>query len=343
MDNGILADAAEKERGDAIIAFDKALNLIKGATGISAFVAVANLALGTFLMFFPNVITIGGMFDPDASFGYILFGLLFLGLSVGIGRRSRVCAVLALVALAVDAVMMLMLSYEMFPAIFMRAFFLIGLLSGVTGSFSYHKLRNKYKVSEDPWLVEYTASKKAKTKTAPVVLYIVAACIGLGAMSYGFTQAGTAGRSFEDWVDYSYGMVTVKMPNPRIKVESEPLDDLPGVTHVIAESVTAKCEVVLIVYDGIWLAVDAGIRQTGELETAILSEYVNFLESDMRVTGWSEGIIGSETYWDMHVEHNGNPGVFRCFSGGDDMYIAVIIMHDSDEEGFIEKFLNSIS
>ena len=47
-------------------------------------------------------------------------------------------------------------------------------------------------------------------------------------------------------------------------------------------------------------------------------------------------------YWDMHAEYSGNPSVFRCFSSGNDLYVAVILINDGYEDGFIGKFLDNI-
>jgi len=89
-------------------------------------IAGFHVLFGAALTLFPRLL--GGFLAPSASFETLLFGLAYLGLSVGLHRRSRVCAILVAVAAFANSV-----SWQMsglFARMNMGAYVVQGVLIG---------------------------------------------------------------------------------------------------------------------------------------------------------------------------------------------------------------------
>ena len=115
--------------------------------GIMVLYAVMNIFLGMSLTLSPSFL--GAMFPPSTSFVFIILGLTYLGLSVGVYRHNRACAVITMVVLFADMVFSSMsgniLSHHIIGTI-MRSLLVIGALHGLFCCFKYHTLVKAYKM-----------------------------------------------------------------------------------------------------------------------------------------------------------------------------------------------------
>jgi len=317
---------------------------IKSANSVVIFIAVLNVLIGTLLTFLPDAFSgEGAIFDSSGGLFYIIFGLLYLGLSLGVAKRNRVCLLITALVFVVDAIFLLVNSNGSgIGTYIMRAILIFGLFSGVKYSFSYHSLLKKHSNTSNSEVSELIRVNKPKVKLWQIILCAIIGCVGIGIAVYGF--AGGVyfeGRNFDDWIEYSSGAVTVRMPSSRIDEDTELITDLPGVTYHFAQSDGYVGSVFLITYKDMLGYMGFSASEAQELESVLLEDLVS--EVDGRITNRSSGQIAEQVrYSEVSAIVDGLPSVIRCFSRGSDVYITGIIINRQDNEDFIDKFLDSI-
>ncbi|MCL1829453.1 MAG: zinc ribbon domain-containing protein [Oscillospiraceae bacterium] len=342
---GAEPDPQEFEKTVSVV--DKADKQIKAAAGTVVFIAVINILLGAFLSFFPNVLSgADSMFDSVDGIYYIIAGLMYLGLSFGTNRRSRVCFLIAVGYFVFDAVILLIAGGMSggAAALFMRIVLIWGLFTGTLNSFKYHSLMKKYKDMPGNETADFIRERKPVMKKRQVVFRVILGCLGIGAAIYGFTGGVyIEGRDFSDWTDYSSGAVTVKMPSSYIGEFSEQYPDMPGVTYRFAQSDSYIGSVFLITYSNMLSYAEVTAEEAGELEDILMSELI--IEIDANTSEQSTGAMaGKVRYTQLRIEIQGMPGAIRCFSYGNDVYMAGILLNGKDdlENDYIGRFLESI-
>ena len=193
---GMLREQIDPEELRALyIKLDRARNGVTFAAVFSIIIAVVNILLGTAAILLPGVLLIEDFFVGIGVLDYIIFGVLYISLSIGISRCSRMCAVIAMMVFAADAAAGV---YFGAPPVgyVMKAIMLIGLMQGVIGSIRYNGLKKKYRDSSDREIKEIFASNKPTQKKLHIILAATAVCIGIGSGVYGIAEVSSTGRSY---------------------------------------------------------------------------------------------------------------------------------------------------
>jgi len=325
---------------------DAANKQINGAVGAITIIAVINVLFGTVITIFPDFLGdfAGGIFDPAAAFFQIGFGLLYLGLAVGVSFHSRICAIIALLALVADSVNWVIsggLEHVNVTAIIMRGGLFLGIIGGLIYTFKYHTMVKRHEATVNREVSAAMQENKPRMPKGRIVAFVIIACIGLGALAYGAsTGAFASGRNFEDWTEHTSGAVTMRVPSERISEETERDPDMPGVTILVEESGTRAVLVSLITFQSVLPHIQGWGLSPEDVGLLFLEGVAE--EDDFQVAGWSEGTISGIRYHGVYGQFDGNPIALRAFSSGDDVYIAEIALLSEDDEGLIDLFFDSI-
>jgi len=177
---------------------------IKNAVGAITVIVAINVLLGAVMTFFPDFL--GDFFDPSAAVFGIGFGLLYLALAIGVSFHSRICAIIALVAFAADTALMFIngglahfLEQFNVGAIIMRGGLFLGIIGGLIYTFKYHAMVKRHEATINREISAAIQEGKPKMPKGRIIVFVIIACIGLGALAYGAaTGAFASGRNFED-------------------------------------------------------------------------------------------------------------------------------------------------
>ncbi len=332
--------------------------LLREAVGITLFISIVNILLGAVATFLP-------LFIADSAFaGYngtalAVYGLIFMGMALGIHKRSRACAIIALVIFALDTLLTIyntivlisagggvqIVSYAMKVVIF------IGLIAGIRGCFQYHSLVQTYSAVMDNRPIEMIRQNTRKTNPAVLAVCAVIAAVGVAAAAFGIVQTiqnQNVGTNFEDWQTYTTadGMVSMKIPSAETIEDSEMLDAGGGITvsYETMQSDGSKCSTFLLAYNGI-LATQELKDISAQLEEEMLTSFItggNLTLLD-DITSVPMGDIDCLEV-SMEMEE-GLPGKIRIFSHDSNIYMALIVMNSADgrDSELIDQFMNSIT
>jgi len=156
--------------------------------GTAAVLAGINVLLGAALIFFSGIGV--ATFDLRGTLGgivTIIYGLVFLGLSLGIQRRNRGCAIAALAVLGLDSLQIIVsgesLNWNVLGWM-IRAALVWGTVVGVIACFKYHALARAHLGTLNAEIAEIMQNSKPKIKIWQIILYAIIAIIGLGALVY---------------------------------------------------------------------------------------------------------------------------------------------------------------
>lgn len=314
----------------------KATNkLIGEAVGISIFVAIVNIALGAVLSIFPGILESYGF---DGGFGFVIFGLLYMGMACGIQKRSRVCAIIALVVFAADAILT-MIDGNGVAGYAMKVVIIVGLVQGLRGCFQYHTLVRKAKSELDDRPLEILQADKRTIKTKWFVIFGIIAALGLGCGVYDIASTLVT-QSFEQWETYTSadGVVTMKVPC-EMEEQTESIPNMPGVKYRVASGATMKYESVLISYEGI---ISAKMQdQAEEMDRQLMNAFIQ------QSGGTAEPVETVEfdgiTALEVRATIEGREGVLRTFHVDDTIYVVGMFQNPGQETDTIDQFLSSIS
>ncbi|MCL2829073.1 MAG: hypothetical protein FWD99_10125 [Oscillospiraceae bacterium] len=318
---------------------------IKSAVGAIMVIAVINVLFGAVMIFFPDILAgfAGGIFDPSAAFFQIGFGLLYLGLAVGVSFHSRVCAIIALLALVADSINWVIsggLAHFNVGAIIMRGGLFLGIIGGLIYTFKYHAMVKRHEATVNREISAAIQAGKPKMPKGRIIAFAIIACIGLGALAYGAaTGAFASGRNFEDWTEHASGAVTMRVPSERIVEETERDPAMPNVTILSEESFSRAVAVTLVTFQDIVPLLQSWGLTPEEAGPIFLEGIADEGFQDIR---WSDGTMSGIQYRGAYGRYEGNPVAFRVFFSGDDMYMMGIELRSEDDEGLIARFFDSV-
>lgn len=312
----------------------KATNkLISEAVGISVFVAIINVVLGALVSLFPDLL--GEGYD---GIGLVIFGLLYMGMAWGIQKRSRTCAIIALVVFAVDAVLTVA-SAKGAAGYAMKVFIIIGLIQGLRGCFQYHSLVRKAKSEPDDRPLEILQADKRPVKPMWIVILGIIAALGLGSCVYG-AASSLMTQPFDKWDTYTSadGVVTMKVPC-EMDEDTQTDPSMPGVKVRMASGTTMKYETMLMSFEGI---ISERIKDQAEtMERQLLTTMIE------QADGTAEEVEAVEfngiSALESRATIEGRAGVMRVFHVDDTIYIAGMFQASGQENDTIEQFLDSIA
>ena len=187
---------------------EQAQRSMAGAQGFSIFIAVVNAGLGAILLFLPSFLDLG--LDAANGIGLVLFGVIYFGLAIGIGRYSRACALAAVILMGLDT--LLSLGTGNVGGSAFRAFILLLLIGGTISAFRYHALRRQYAVDPDPQIAALFVRRK---KLGGLNLF----CLIAGGVSLLLLVAGAA---------LSLVSVLAMPGDPKAEVDTWQTQTLPG-------------------------------------------------------------------------------------------------------------------
>jgi uncharacterized protein YsxB (DUF464 family) len=318
----------------------KADKLLKQAVGLTLFIAFVNILLGTFLSLSPSAASGITALNGLNGLSMIVFGVLYMGMALGIHKRSRTCTIIAFAVFVIDAVLTVVSNITSgssagIAGYGMKVVIIIGLVEGLRGCFQYHSLRKKY--SSDSAYSELFSQKK-KAKPVILILCTVVACAGLGAGIFGAVNTFASSNDIEKWNDYTSkdGVVTMKVPSS----VSENQSTQQGMTYWYAESNSLNYSVILTCYKNVFLqrkTTDASVLEKNLIDTFLKQDGAELIAS-------SEGTIGTHSCTDASFTLDGKPGRLRAFSVGSNLYLAAIGNNRSNEADsqLMDDFLNSM-
>jgi len=317
---------------------------IKGATGVVLFLAALNVLLGVIMTFFSDAAFFSdGIFSEyEKGVYYIIPGLLFLGLSFGIVKRSRVCMLIAISYLSIDAILMIINGgfNNSIAFLAMRIIFIISLAAGVRACFRYHTAINEYTVKTESDKPGLKKSLKVKIHRWQIITCAIIGCVGIGTVVYG-SAAGiyTERRNINNWVEYSSGAVTMSMPSSYIEEYSEAIPGIPEARYFSAMSESYDSFAFLIIHQNILDFFELTDETANEIELLVLEDTVYNFGTEI-VNGGVGYFAEKVRYYEAQIEIGDEFGIFRCFSRGNDIYIVGIIITDDDSSfftGFFER------
>ena len=330
---------------------DKVVKQIRDASSTAMFIATLNIGLGA-LFTLISADFIGDIFEdtfiePTVGFAYIIFGLIFLVLSVGIYFRSRLCALAALVAFGADAFLLIRgdgLDFDNIVGLVMRGALLIALLLGTFACIRYHSMRRKFAYSEDVNIAAAVQDSKAKMGAGRLLLYIVVGLVGIATLIYAAsTGVFETGRGFNRWHEHEFFGITVQVPSADIEEETERIDGIPGVV-VSATSATRAVVVELIAFTGITddpEAYNVTHDNLVEFGAAFLDGMMSF--AGVRDRRSSRGTMaGGISYSEVSGTNDGQPFTFRSFVVDGYVYIIGINVASERDTDLFQQFFDSI-
>ena len=186
-----LDNAASSESSQEAEGVRRALEGMKRLAGNIALATVAlagiNVFLGAALAFWPELLD--RLLFLTVSSVPLVFGLLYLVLSIGLYQRSRVFAIATVIVHFTDWVLLFMSGLGSVSTISMaiRLFFLVILFGGLTVSFRYHTLKKKYEVTTNHEIATLIQESKPRVGKAQVIACTIIGLVGIGTLTYALT------------------------------------------------------------------------------------------------------------------------------------------------------------
>jgi len=333
-------------RSAVLEAFIKVAKHISEGSSAAAVVAGINILLGAavLLIFDMAPDTLGAFAaDPYSGLGFIIFGLIYLVLAVGIYKRSRICAFLAMAAFAADSIFMFVSGdfADLLNAgtILMRVAIFLAFFHGLRYCLKFRKLvrENEDEYAEDSDICNMIQTKP-KMKASRIVIYALFAIIGIGAGAWGFVGTG-AGGNFEDWTEYTTGSITVMIPNERVITEEEVIPDLPGVRLITVESTTRPAEVLVMRSQG-FEAMNLPASVMEDMAELMMLGGVEAVTDDFTMS--SGTMLGLPFQRVTGMYRTNRPVEFRAMIINGEIYIVAAVVSREDNIDLIEQFFDSI-
>ena len=335
--------------GVAHEAFEKVAKQVRDASGVAMLIAAINILIGAAITFlaadFVYDILEGAFAGTTHGVYFVIPGLVYLALSIGIYFRSRICALMALVVFAVDS--FLVISNTGFEnmgvgALVMRAGLLIALVLGIFACLKYHSLRKRHNYTTDETIAAIVQTYKARMNIGRILGYVAIGAIGIAALAYAAsTGVFASGRGFDTWHEHQFVNITVRVPSANVVEETEVIPGIPG-TAISATSETRAVFVELIAYTGIRdevpdVADDVLFEFGTELLVIMLDASGAVAESSR--SGTMPGGIG---YYEVTGTSDGTPFSFRTFVAGDDVYVIGLFVERESDMDLFDSFFGSV-
>jgi len=347
-ENDIVNPAQSQEVIDADNAFEKVTEQVRSAASATMFISTINVIIGAALAFIPVHLISEFLddipIDTSIGLGYIIFGLIFLLMSIGVYKRSRLCIIIAMLVFAADTAYIFisddLLNLNIVGTIF-RVSILVGLICGFIASLKYHSLVKRHRKSDNSEILAVIDKYKSKMSVLLIVAYIIIGSVGLGAIAYSFMTGGFAsGRDFETWTEHHFRDVMVRVPSAHVQEEVERIPEIPGGSIVIATSEIRAAAVSLSAYVGFGDVAGMLNLTVAEFEHTLLESVAE--EIGLYITDQSRGNMSGVRYYEIRGVLDTYPAAFRVFTVGDDIYIfSIAVERDSDVE-LIDSFFDSV-
>ncbi|MCL2563788.1 MAG: hypothetical protein FWE08_07115 [Oscillospiraceae bacterium] len=168
----------------------------RNAVFVMMILAAANVLYGAAAVLFLDDGNTAYLWGPGPGIGFLAVGLIFLGFTIGIHRRNRVCAIAAAALLGADTAAAIAVGEFGDWGIvdyLMRGVLVFGAILGLIVCFKYHALRKAHKETENEEIYRLMRRGKPRIKPWQKLVYFLIACIGVGALVYG-VLAGIMGQ-----------------------------------------------------------------------------------------------------------------------------------------------------
>lgn len=185
--NNGLTPEQQREK-DAILATMEKIgkNIREASTGVVIVSAMGMLMAA--IIFFSSGFSLGTLsYHPLDGIVQVLYSLIFLVLAIGIFRRSRVCALIALIFYAGDTIALIFMAGLIGINWFVRAAFLFAFWLGVHHCFKFHAFAKQHITSNDTDILAFIQTRP-KMSTRRRVVYISVAVIGVLIMIFGIAN-----------------------------------------------------------------------------------------------------------------------------------------------------------
>ena len=172
LPNNDIAAERQQEKKAILDTMEKINKNVREASSCVVAVSMMGIVLAALMFFAPNFAE-----HPLDGIVQVLYSLIFLSLSIGIYKRNRVCALIALIIYAADTVFMFIGTGAGGNWI-MRAVFIYAFWMGVRHSFKFHTFAKQHIASNDADILAFIQTKPKMT-TLRRVVYISVAVIGV--------------------------------------------------------------------------------------------------------------------------------------------------------------------
>jgi len=313
---------------------------IREASSCAAVIAGINILIGALIPLFFDFVPDWIAQHPTDSLLYSIAGLVYLILGVGIYKRSRVCAILAMLAFSVDSIAFFVLGgLENFSVgtLMMRGAFFLAFGYGVRYCFKFHALVKEHEASFDSEVAELVSTKPKMTALRRVV-YAILALIGIGGAILAFTSDG--GHNFENWTSHQEGAITMRIPSARVTEERTTDPAVPGLTFVDVHSFSRGAEVVLVRTEGAQQLANVQIGALDFLAYSMLRGGAEMLTD--RLDGYSGAMQGTSYQALSGLYRDRHPFEFRALVIDGNVYLVGIIVSREANADLIPQFFDSI-
>ena len=200
-------------------ALEKARKCIKTAFTILFIAATVNIFMGALQILFPSALSDMSVFDGISAIDYIIFGLIYLALSIGIYKNRRLCVVLAIMVLAVDVAVDVFYGIQVI-GFFIKAAILIGVMQGAIGCFKFHRLEKKHRYPSGGELNQMIVSIKFRLKALHMLPIFAVALIGIWVGGCAASEMFKNGYDLDKWSNSSSFFTSTFFPVNHPRVES---------------------------------------------------------------------------------------------------------------------------
>jgi len=177
---------ADSEAKNVKTALEKIQKLTRNLVLVLLTLAGINVFFGIVLLFSP------ALFDRLLFWVLVLspvpfvFGFAYLALSIGVYRRSRAVAIIAMIVLFIDLVLFNIAGLGNTDTItrVLRTTFVAMLCGGLTVSFKYHALKKKYEATTNNEISVLIQESKPRVEKAQIIVCAIIGIVGIGALIY---------------------------------------------------------------------------------------------------------------------------------------------------------------
>ena len=339
-------ESQKKTNTFVVQAFENVGKHIREGSSAAATIAGINILIGAAILlafdFMPETL---GMFasDPTAGIYYIIYGLIYLVMAVGIYKRSRICAFLAMAVFAFNLVYTFIggdiLDNLNYGNISMNIFIFLAFFHSLRYCLKFRKLAREHEDTDDSEITEIIETRP-KMNTSRAVVYALLAIIGVGVGIWGFAGSG-GGRNFEDWTLHQEGAITMRVPSERVTTEAEDMLELPGTSFIVIESSARGVEVELLRTVGFAALSDLIPASAMEDVAQELMHYVAEEMSDHLETS-SGRMLGLPFQSVAGRYRERRPFEFRALIIDHEIYIVGIMVSREDDMDLFTQFFDSI-
>ena len=330
-----------KEKKAIVEALEEVSKHIREGSSAATTVAAITILMGAVILIaFDLAPDTLGVFAADSLAGviYVFFGLMYLALAVGIYKRSRICAFLAMAAFAADTIYMLVSGdfIEVINPVFIvvRIAIFLALFHGLRYCLKFRKLVREHEDNEDEEITEIIQARPKMTAVRRMV-YVLIALIGIGTGVIGIMAGGTP--DFEEWGTHREGSITMRIPSDNVQVEEEALVDLPGAYLISAISSTRRVETVIMRSYGFDQFPVSAVEEMAYFFLHHLTDELT--NSPVISSGRMHGVRYDSS---TGVYHDGGYFELRSLVVNNEMYIVIIVVYRDSDLDLIPKFFDSL-